>query len=62
MQDVGEEGGGYGRSSSSGGGGCYRALNPRQEILREALPVKSPVIRLLTALYLGIREREEGGR
>lgn len=64
MQDGGrgEEGGGYGRSSSSGGGGCYRALNPGQEILREALPVKSPVIRLLTALYLGIREREEGGR
>ena len=65
MQDAGrrEEGGGYGRSSSSsGGGGCYRALNPGQEILREALPVKSPVIRLLTALYLGIRERKEGGR
>lgn len=41
--------------------GGYRAsagaLNPGQEILKEALPLKSPVIRLPTALYLGIRAR-----
>lgn len=31
-----------------------------KEILREALPVKSPAIRLPTALYLGIRVGERG--
>lgn len=31
-----------------------------KEILREALPVKSPAIRLPTALYLGIRDGERG--
>lgn len=59
------EGGGHGRGSSGCSGveegGCCRALNPGQEILKEALPVKSPVIRLLTALYLGIRERGRKG-
>lgn len=43
-------------------GVCCRVLNPEQEILREALSIKSPVIRLPTALYLRIRGRErEGG-
>ncbi|CAB1454123.1 unnamed protein product [Pleuronectes platessa] len=37
--------------------GLLQAFKSRQEILREALPLKSPVIRLLTALYLGIRGR-----
>lgn len=31
-----------------------------KEILREALPVQSPAIRLPTALYLGIRDGERG--
>ena len=37
--------------------GLLQAFKSLQEILREALPLKSPVIRLLTALYLGIRGR-----
>lgn len=52
----GAEGGGDGgavglRWAATGG------FKSRQEILREALPLKSPVIRLLTALYLRIRGR-----
>lgn len=39
---------------------CYSALNPGKQILKEALPVKSPVIRLLTALYPGITDTGEG--
>lgn len=58
------EGGGYGRAVVVMGvvvRGLLQGFKSRQEILREAFPFKSPVIRLLTALYLGIKGRRREG-
>lgn len=55
----GAEGGGDGGRGGAVGlrWAATGGFKSRQEILREALPLKSPVIRLLTALYLRIRGR-----